>query len=787
MHRSFETAKLVTIFGLNEEQMTRREKVGGYIHSFGSLIAERLYLHYLLKDPIYHNLLSATDVPRLVRMFSEYLSSLFIHPFDDRMVERTRQIAQIHIAMGLELIHISRGFNILNEIVIDLSNVNTKIRDDLPIILKMLRISESIMNESYFSRLAGYQEDMKKENEILNLFDKLFASLMIHKQSQKKVTTYWAEKESVPRPQQEVIGMFNDETGCPLHTLIGELSTKKELLESLGVDLEEIKSLHHDYHDALDRLLAKNGEDGELYSHIETVSSKLYAVIDKPLCDISTTAFLGVHSGIEFLQSCTQSLDNGNSMGEPPDTPQSVQERLYVQLTKALGWCIDELYVGPKEISSSTMDDVVVQIILKNKRLNVGVKIKDIPNKIYMTEIIKILLEILKQNFHNREREHALIQLVDQVERASRSKDMFLANMSHELRTPLNAIIGFSQILMMNKSLPENLLPYIQKIGIAGNNLLTLVNTILDFAKLEAGKLNFKPEVTLIAAMMHDVVTIIEPMAGKKSITLEYPQLISLGLYLDRQLIQQVMLNLLSNAIKFTHEGGRVTIALDFDEEKRLYRFGVCDSGIGIEPKEIATLFNPFTQVENPFQKTAKGTGLGLAISKKIVEDLHGGKLWVESEVGVGSCFYFTIPVSNTQNTLERYVAQSDAGKRVLIVEDAPEYQKVLVDRLSSEFHLVVTNSVNKAKELLEAERFDFIILDFFLVDGISSEVLHFMDQNAISIPVIIISAEDDSKLIAHLPDTESVEGIFNKTHISEICDYLTKRIEIGAESGKRD
>ena len=349
--------------------------------------------------------------------------------------------------------------------------------------------------------------------------------------------------------------------------------------------------------------------------------------------------------------------------------------------------------------------------------------------------------------------------------------------MSHELRTPLNAIIGFSQILMMNKSLPDNLKSYIQKIGISGNNLLTLVNTILDFAKLEAGKLTFKPEVTLISEIIRDVATIIEPMAEKKSIFFEHPQLISLGLYLDRQLMLQVMLNLLSNAIKFTPDNGTVKLVLDFDEEKRLYRFGVCDSGIGIAAKDIATLFDPFTQVENPFQKTAKGTGLGLAISKKIVEDLHNGKLWVESEEGVGSCFYFTIPVSQTQNTLERFPSEDSTAKRVLIVEDAPEYQRMLIDKLVHRFNLTVTNSVNKAKELLENEDFDFMILDFFLVDGISSEVLQFMDQNQISIPVIIISAEDDSKLIAHLPDTESVEGIFNKSNISEICDYLTKRI----------
>jgi signal transduction histidine kinase len=777
MYKSLDTSSLLAIFALNEEQMDRRTKVGVYIHSFAALIAERLYLHYLLKDPIYRNILSATDIPRLIRMFSEYFSSLFVHPFDDRMVERTRQISEIHIAIGLEPVHMSRGFNIINEVVIDLANVNIQIREDLAIILKMTRISESIMNEMYFQHFSNHNEEMKKENEILNLFDKLFTALMIHKQSQKKLTSYWSSRGTITHTQEDKAVIFNNEMTCPLHTLLNDLIHKKELLDSLGVSLEQLQNLHHNYHEILDEFLKKDGDDEVLYAQLEVISCELYGVIDKPLSDISTTAFLGVHSGIEFLQSCMQSIDNGINLRDSTELLESVQERLYTQLIKALGWCIEELYVGSDEIKSSAKHDVVGKIVLKNKRINVAVILKDIPNKVYMIEIIKILLEIMKQNFHNREREYALIQLVDQVERASQSKNMFLANMSHELRTPLNAIIGFSQILMMNQSLPDNLKSYIQKIGISGNNLLTLVNTILDFAKLEAGKLNFKPEVTLISEIIHNVETIIEPMAEKKSILFEHPHLISLGLYLDRQLILQVLLNLLSNAIKFTPENGTVKLLLDFDEEKRLYRFGVCDSGIGIDAKDIATLFDPFTQVENPFQKTAKGTGLGLAISKKIVEDLHNGKLWVESEVGVGSCFYFTIPVSQVQNTLERFPSDDSSAKRLLIVEDAVEYQRLLIDRLIHRFHLTVVNSVNKAKELLEEESFDFIILDFFLVDGISSEVLQFMDQNQISIPVIIISAEDDSKLIAHLPDTESVEGIFNKTNISEICDYLTKRI----------
>lgn len=776
MYHQLDISEIKTIFAMDAEQMRKREKVGTYIHSFSTLVYDRMYNHYLLKDPIYHSILSSSDVPRLIRMQSEYLSSLFIHPFDERLLDRTRQIGEIHIAIGLKSAHVSRGFNIITEIVMSLSEVNAQIREDMGIIFKMLRIAETVMNESYFERYARFQDEFKKENEVLNIFDKLYSALTIHKQNQKKLQSYVQQPEENNRSNI----LMNSESECPFSALIDELRDKRELLEGFGVHLDRVREYHHNYHEAIEQLFEdQNNSQSEkqeaILAKIKEASTQLFAVIDKPLEEISATSYMGIHSGITFLEACTQSVNEGISGRDSEDVIDAIQEKLGTQLEKIMGWCIEELYIGQEELPDIALD-VNAKIMFKGKRINIGVSIKSIPNKVFMIEIIKILLEVTRQNFHNREREYALIQLIDQVERASQSKDMFLANMSHELRTPLNAIIGFSQILGMNQTLPENLKPYIDKIGIAGNNLLTLVNTILDFAKLEAGKLTFKPDMTLISGVLRDVATIIEPMATKKKVHFNYPELISLGLYLDRQLIHQVLLNLLSNAVKFTPEEGSIHITVDFDDEKRVYRFGVCDTGIGIEPKDISTLFDPFTQVENPFQKTSKGTGLGLAISKRIVEDLHGGKLWVESKVGEGSCFYFTIPVSQTQNTLERYPSPNETAKTILIVEDAVEYQKMLIDRLNEYYNLVVTNSVNKAKELLEEEKFDTIVLDFFLVDGISSEVLQFMEQNGIHVSVIIISAEDDSKLIAHLPSTENVQGIFNKSNIHDICHYLTKQ-----------
>lgn len=370
-----------------------------------------------------------------------------------------------------------------------------------------------------------------------------------------------------------------------------------------------------------------------------------------------------------------------------------------------------------------------------------------------------------------------LIRAKNEAIDAGKAKSTFLANMSHELRTPLNAIIGFSQILMAKSDTPEGVVRYIEKINVAGKSLLSLVNTILDFSKIEAGKMTFKPEMVSVSSLLHEVSMIIEPMAQKKSLHYSYPELISLGLYLDRQLIQQVLLNLLSNAVKFTSEGGSVEIEIDYDATRRAYRFGICDSGIGIEAGDLATLFDPFTQVENPFQKTTKGTGLGLAIAKRIIEDLHGGSIWVESTPGEGTRFYFTIPVAQAQTHVERSNSAMEGAGKLLIVEDTPEFQKILLERLGTQYNICMTNSVNRAKEILENERFDFIVLDFFLVDGISSEVIQFMNNNRLEIPTIIISAEDDGKLIANLPESEWVDGIFNKSDTETICDYLTKRM----------
>ncbi|MDD5717346.1 MAG: ATP-binding protein [Sulfuricurvum sp.] len=234
-----------------------------------------------------------------------------------------------------------------------------------------------------------------------------------------------------------------------------------------------------------------------------------------------------------------------------------------------------------------------------------------------------------------------LIHAKDKAIAAEQAKSAFFANMSHELRTPLNAIIGFSQILMAKSDTPPAVKVFVDKIHIAGKNLLEMVNTILDFSKMESGMM----EVTIDSFEMQDLIKevkiLVESMAEKKNITLLMDLPGSISLDADRQLLKQVLVNLLSNAIKFSPESG--SIVLEFRKEEGWNIVGVRDFGLGINQDQIETLFNPFTQIREHQKGAVKGTGLGLAIVKKII-DLHNGKIWVESTVGEGSCFYIALP-----------------------------------------------------------------------------------------------------------------------------------------------
>ena len=231
-----------------------------------------------------------------------------------------------------------------------------------------------------------------------------------------------------------------------------------------------------------------------------------------------------------------------------------------------------------------------------------------------------------------------------QLEVASRHKSEFLANMSHELRTPLNAIIGFSEVLSdrMFGELNEKQEEYLKDIYASGTHLLSLINDILDLSKIEAGRMELELTEFDLPTAIDSAVMLVRERAGRRDIALRTAMDHQLGqVQADERKVRQVVLNLLSNAIKFTPEGGRIDVAaMPRDGSVEI---SVTDTGIGIAPEDQEKVFEEFRQVGTTAKKI-EGTGLGLTLCRKFVE-LHGGRIWVKSQLGQGSTFTFTIPV----------------------------------------------------------------------------------------------------------------------------------------------
>jgi signal transduction histidine kinase len=294
---------------------------------------------------------------------------------------------------------------------------------------------------------------------------------------------------------------------------------------------------------------------------------------------------------------------------------------------------------------------LIVPLKVENKLNGILLLGEKLSGEIYDDQELDMLLLLATQaaiSLENARLYEGLATSNARLLEASRLKSQFLANMSHELRTPLNSIIGFSKVLLnrLDGDLTERQEAYVRTVHNSSRHLLELINGILDFSRIEAGKFEMRRERVDVLDVVEECIESSMPLVRDKRVKLEKDMPVELApVEGDRMRIKQVLLNLVSNAIKFTH-AGRVLVQVR--QEGDAVHVSVADTGIGISPADLARLFEPFQRLDNPLAQQADGTGLGLAISKKFVE-LHRGRIWAESRESQGSTFHFTLPLSAAQ------------------------------------------------------------------------------------------------------------------------------------------
>ena len=379
-----------------------------------------------------------------------------------------------------------------------------------------------------------------------------------------------------------------------------------------------------------------------------------------------------------------------------------------------------------------------------------------------------------------------------ELSRVMRSKDDFLSTMSHELRTPLNAILGLSESLSENiyGELNEKQARSIETIAESGHHLLSLINDLLDIAKIGAGKMDLDMSSANVEDACKSSMRFISGLASKKKISVSLTIDPSAAtIHADQRRLKQILVNLLSNAVKFTNDGGHVALQTKGDRERNALDISIIDNGIGISTIDLERLFRPFTQLDSKLSRQYSGTGLGLSLVLRLAE-LHGGSVEAKSELGKGSCFTVSLPWNESKTELSHEhsvknrakATSNDAtmGPLILIADDNEINLSTVCDYLLAHgFRVIQARNGLEAVQAVRNHNPELVLMDIQMpvMDGIDAIKSLRADRSFVSIPILALTSRamigDQDRCIEAGAD----EYLSKPVHLKQLVKIILSRL----------